>query len=588
MYYVIKIGGKMVTLRKTLLALITILLLSGSALAAISYTLSTIPNPSSIYTGDSATVSFSITNNNWWYNGVCAVAVDSGSWSSEYVVTSGATVSFSATVYAPAWGSGAGSAQHTVSSYCYDTNDPTKIYKSTSFTLTYTENPKYITSQAINSAQSSINSAQSSINNAQNVINDAKSLGGDVTLAQGKLSNAQNSMLTPQSKMSSANSYYSSSNYGQATSNANDAKSSADSAKSDADDAYSLANQVKIAQQSAKDTAQAAITNAKNVIDSASTSEADAQNAVNDAKNFGADVSSSQASLDTAISKLDSAKTKYNEANTYFTNLNWNDAKTSANQAESYANDALAAAGNTKSSATKAKDDYATMGGQTKSKLDAAQTTYNNVVYTVDKTKEAMASLSSIGVEVSDFNKELESVSSTVVDAKAELDKASARYENKELSESKSYSEKSLDITEKDVTILKDIQNKMASAALDKISNKYSSVSNNYEAAVKTLEESKTKITGDVYVTNKQNLDDAKKSIDNASNLIAQAKLYVNNNKYSDAFISLQNAFTELGKADSLSSEIKPPSAIPSFEVIFALAGLYIAYTIFLRRRIFK
>lgn len=586
MYIIIRMVEKrMITLRKTLLALLTVITLSGTALAAISYTLSTVPNPSPIYTGDSATVSFSVTNNNLWYNGVCAVKMDSGSWSSEYVVNNGGTASFSSTVYAPAWGNGAGSAQHTVYSYCYDTDDPTKIYKSTSFTLTYTENPKYIATTAINSAQSSINSAQSSINNAQNAINDAKNLGGDTTLAESKLSNAKNSMQTAQSKLSSANSFYSSSNYDQATSTANDAKSSADSVKSDADNAYSLAIQVKQIQQTAKDGAQAAMTSAKKVIDSASTSKTDAQNAVNDAKNIGADVGSAQTFLDTAISKLDSANTKYSEANSFFTNLKWNDAKTSANQAESYANDALTSAGNAKSTANKAKEDYKAEGGQTKSKLDAAQTTYNNVVDTVDKTKEAITGLSSIGVDTSEFTKELDTVSSTLVDAKAELDKAKARYDSKELTESKSYSEKSLDITEKDITILNDIQNKMASAAIDKITNKYSSISNNYDIAIKKLEESKAKVTGDVYVAEKEKLDSAKKSLDNASNFITQAKSYADNKKYSDAVIFLKGAYIELGKAESLSGEIKSASTIPSFETTLALIGLSIAYLVDLRRK---
>ncbi len=156
-------------LKRFLLVLITIISLSSTALAAISYTLSTIPNPSSIYTGDYVTISYSVVNNNLWYNGVCAVRVDSNpSSSDEFALKAGYTASFTSNIYAPAWGNGAGSAQHTVYSYCYDTDDPAKIYKSTSFTLTYTENPKYIATTAINSAQSSINSAQSSISNAQN------------------------------------------------------------------------------------------------------------------------------------------------------------------------------------------------------------------------------------------------------------------------------------------------------------------------------------------------------------------------------------------------------------------------------------
>ncbi|MCZ7401026.1 MAG: hypothetical protein O8C61_02250 [Candidatus Methanoperedens sp.] len=337
------------------LILITILILSGTALAAISYTLNSIPNPPSIYTGDSTTVSFSIANNNLLYKGMCAITVDSSPWSSEFPVSAGYSVTQSISVQAPAWGNGAGSVQHTVNSYCYSTLDSTKVYQSTSFILTYTENPGYIASQTINSAQSAINSAQSSINSAQNAINDAKNLGADASLAENKLFNAQNSMQTSQSKLASANSYLASSNYNQATNTANEAKSSADTSKTDADSAYSIVVQAKQLVQAAKDSASTAITSAKKVIDSASTSKAEAQNAINDAKNIGADVGSAQMLLDDAISKLNSANTKYNEANSYFNNMKWNDAKVSADDAKTYANDALTNAGIAKSTGIQAK-----------------------------------------------------------------------------------------------------------------------------------------------------------------------------------------------------------------------------------------
>ncbi len=349
------LGVYSTNMRRVLSIIITILFLSGTALAAISYTLSTIPNPPSIYTGDSTTVSFSIRNNNLVYKGLCAVRLDSSSWSTEFPVSSGTTITQSLSVQAPAWGNGAGSVQHTVNSYCYSTLDATKIYQSASFIITYTENPGYIASQSINSVQSAINSAQSSINNAQNAITDAKNLGADVSLAENKLFNAQNYMQTAQSKQSSANSYYSSSNYNQATNTANEAKSSADSAKSDADNAYSIAVQAKQTAQATKDSASTAITSAKKAIDSASTSKTEAQNAINEAKNIGADVGSAQTFLDAAISKLNSANTKYDEANSYFNNKKWNDAKTTADEAKTYANDALTNAGITKSTAIQAK-----------------------------------------------------------------------------------------------------------------------------------------------------------------------------------------------------------------------------------------
>ena len=193
------------TLKKILLTLlITILTLSGTALATISYTLSTIPNPPSIYTGDSTTVSVSISNNNVMYKGICAISLDSSSWSTEYPVSSGHTITQSISVQAPAFGSGAGSVQHTVNSYCYSTLDSTKVYQSTSFILTYTENPRYIASQAINSAQSAINSAQSSINNARNTITAAKNIGADVSNVEAKLTSAQTAYQNAHSQLGNA------------------------------------------------------------------------------------------------------------------------------------------------------------------------------------------------------------------------------------------------------------------------------------------------------------------------------------------------------------------------------------------------
>lgn len=461
---------------KTTFILIIILLSSGTASAAIDYKLNKVSDPSSIYTGDSTVLSYSIKNDNTWYDGICSSRLDSYSWSTEYAVSTGDTITKTASVSAPVMGSGSGSETHTVYSYCYSAADSTKIYKSIVFTLTYTENPNYIA-------------------------------------------------------------------------------------------------------QAAKDSAQNAITTAKKVIDSASASKTEAQNMINDAKGVGADVSSAQIFLDNAVSKLDSANTKYNEANSYFTNSKWNDAKSSAIQAESYANEALTNAGNAKSTAIQSKEKYTSEIGQIKSKLDTAQTTYNDVVKNIDDTKESITLLSSIGVKTSEFNKELDKVSATLIDAKAELDKAKTRYENKELSESKSYSAKSLDITEKDITIIKDIQSNIVLYAIDLLTTNYSSTSKNYDIAAKTLEESKTEITGDVYITNKEKLDAAKTNLDQASNLMAQAKSYKDTNKYSEAILSLKNAFKELEKANSLTEEIKPPSGIPSFEAIFALISILIVYS---------
>lgn len=235
------------TIRKILLTLIiTIFILSGTALAAISYTLSTIPNLPSIYTGDSTTVSVSITNNNLMYKGFCAINLDSSSWSTEYPVSSGHSMTQSISVQAPAWGNGAGNVQHTVNSYCYSTLDSTKVYQSTSFILTYTENPGYVASQAINSAQSAINSAQSSINNAQNTIIAAKNNGADESSAEVILTSAQTAYQNAQSKLVSAQNSLNQNtkqSFDLATQYANEASNYANSAKADADNARVLTSQ---------------------------------------------------------------------------------------------------------------------------------------------------------------------------------------------------------------------------------------------------------------------------------------------------------------------------------------------------------
>lgn len=594
------------TLKKTLLALITILTLSGTALADINYAVSSITNPPTIYTGDSTTVSFTITNNNYLYDGMCKYKLDSGSWSSEFPVTTSQPQSKSISILAPPEGSGTASALHTVTTSCYEPaygGSTTPVEKYPSFTLNY-DDSRYLARTAIASAQSAISPAQTSINNAQNAINDAKNLGADVAPEESKLSNARNSFQTAQSKLSTANSFNVHPTYGTAKTTADEAKSYATSAKSDAESVYSTAYKKYIDTLDLKNKAQTATTDAKTAIDSASALKTDAQNAINDAKNIGADIGSAQTLLDTAISKLNSATSKYNEANSHFNNKKWADAKTTADEAKTYANDALTNAGNAKSTAIQAKDakikadelakKQATEKAeadkneqiQTKSKLDSAEANYNIIVDNVDKTKDGISILSIIGIETSGFSKDMEKISSTLIDAKAELDKAKTRYDAREFSVSRTYSEKSLDITEKDGTILKDIQTRMAQAAVDKFKDKYSAATSNYEAVAKTLEESKANITADVYVAKKEKLDNAKKSLDNAFNLMAQAKSYGENKKYTDAVNYFKDAFGELGKSESLVSEISPtPSTAPSFEAIFALIGLSIAYLVVLRRK---
>ncbi len=215
-------------------------LLSGTALAAFSYNLSSISNPPVIYTGDYTKVSFSIKSTNYLYDGLCAYRLDYGLLSNEFTVGPGETVTKNISIRAPLEGSGSGSVEHTVYTYCYESaypGDPAKIYKNTSFILFY-DDSRYKARIAINSAQSAIDSAKSIINNSRYVIDDAKKSGADVTLAETNISSADKLFRTAQTKLSFADSFFGSREYDQSTAIANESKVSADLAKIDADNAY--------------------------------------------------------------------------------------------------------------------------------------------------------------------------------------------------------------------------------------------------------------------------------------------------------------------------------------------------------------
>ncbi|NJD78773.1 MAG: hypothetical protein FIB08_17050 [Candidatus Methanoperedens sp.] len=230
-------------------------ILPGTACAAFSYNLSSISNPPVIYTGDYTKVSFSIKSTNYLYDGLCAYRLDNGLLSNEFTVGPGQAVTKSINVRAPLEGSGSGSVEHTVYTYCYESaypGDPAKIYRNTSFNLSY-DDSRYRANTAINSAQSAIDSAKSIINNSRYVVTDAGTNGADVTLAENNLSNADKLFRTSQTKLSFANSFFGSGEYDQAAAIANESKVSADLAKIDADNAYLnavIANQSKEVEKS--------------------------------------------------------------------------------------------------------------------------------------------------------------------------------------------------------------------------------------------------------------------------------------------------------------------------------------------------
>ncbi|VVB93603.1 Uncharacterised protein [uncultured archaeon] len=244
-----------ITLRRTLLILAAMVILSGTAFAAFSYNLSSISNPPAIYTGDYTKVSFSIKSTNYLYDGLCAYRLDYGLLSNEFRVGPEEAVTKYISIRAPLEGSGSGSIEHTVYTYCYEPaypGDPAKIYKNTSFILFYNDS-RYKATTAINSAQSAIDSAKSIINNSRYVVADARKNGADVTLAESNLSSADKLFRTAQTKLSFANSFFGSGEYNQSTAIANESKVSADLAKIEADNAYLnaiIANQSKEVEKS--------------------------------------------------------------------------------------------------------------------------------------------------------------------------------------------------------------------------------------------------------------------------------------------------------------------------------------------------
>ncbi len=238
----------MITGTRTVFSILAaVLMISGTAFAAFSYTIVPISDPPKIYTGDSTKVQFSIRSTNYLYDGKCIFKLDDGLLSNEYTVSPDATLSISADVRAPSEGSGSGSTEHTIHTYCYESaypGDSTKIYRNASFTLYY-DDSRYVARTAMNSAQNAIDSAQSIINSTIIAIIDARNIGADVIPAENKLSGADKYFRKALTRLSFANSYFVSSDYNRSVNISIEAKSLADTAKSEADIAYTMAIQEK-------------------------------------------------------------------------------------------------------------------------------------------------------------------------------------------------------------------------------------------------------------------------------------------------------------------------------------------------------
>lgn len=520
-------------------------------------------------TGESTTATFSVSNDNDFCGVTAYYSVDSTSYSNIIGrIDAKTSKSVNIVVSAPPIGSGSGSTQRRI--YIKIVTDSSfwcngEIY-SPALTLNINyddsefQNAKSNANTAINSANNAISTASSSISNAQNAITAAKNIGADVSNAEVKLTSAQTAYQNAQSKLTSAqNSFNQNTKQGfdLATQYANDATSYANSAKADADSAYALAIQAKQIILALKKDAETALNNAKKAVDTTYTLIDTVQKLISESKNIGLDVTSVQPTLDAASSKLTDAASKYKDAVSQFNALKYETAKEYAKQAETYANEASTNARNAESVTIQLKEKLASEKGQAELKLASAQTTYNNVVSTVDQTNKIISRASEMKIDISSFSKDLEKVTSTLIDAKAEIGKAKSRFDNKEYAESKKSSSASLEITEKHVTILQNIQYNVALAAKEVITKRHSTVTSSYSSALKTVEDTKAEMTGDIYSSRKDKLGKAKANLDECSNLISKGNSYLEAKDYYDAVSLYRSAYSQLDGAESISTSIK-------------------------------
>jgi hypothetical protein len=301
-----------------------------------------------------------------------------------------------------------------------------------------------------------------------------------------------------------------------------------------------------------------------------------AQNALDEAKDLGADARLAESKQLDAKNLIAQARIKQSTSDSYFASSNYEQGVRAANESRSFADMAKIDADNAYYLAIQAELKYNnTEEGQTKSMLSLAQSTYFNAISILNSTNDAAKQLSGIGVETGGFIQDLEKISLTLNDAKPELEKARISYENREFNESRALSGSIQAMAKKNLALLNEIDRGMISSAIDKINNRYTSVGKSYDIAAGELEDSRLKLNEDVFNAKKEKLDNAKKSLDIALNLISQARYYSDNGRYSDVVTPLKAASEELGKAEQ---ELKSNSQAPSFEAITALAGISVMY----------
>jgi hypothetical protein len=253
---------------------------------------------------------------------------------------------------------------------------------------------------------------------------------------------------------------------------------------------------------------------------------------------------------------VNSATSKYNDAVSQSNAKSYNNAKQYADQAEALALEAQASANSAKSNAISTQEKYQGEQGQAEAKLSEAQKKYNEVVDLINQTNTLIIQLFDMNVDTSQYKQEVEGYTTQILDAKGEIEKAERRYTDGDYDESRSYSVRSLDITEKIASDLNNILYNMALVAQDIVSKKQKESMRVYELSSKTVDKFKENITGAQFSEFKDNLITADANIKKADTLLNEGDSLLNNKKYVDAVNSYRNAFSESSNADYLSSKV--------------------------------
>ncbi len=330
--------------------MVMFMVLSPNVYADVKYSVDGTPTEYTVGWGDSKSVSFNVNCLNSFYECNCYDRLDSGLWSSIYMINPSQRVpSHSYLLSVPS--SGKGQITHTINFKCNEYWDHTYVNKSITIILNYPtdaewqeyqadQTAKSAASSEINTAQNRINDAQVLINSAKSKINEAGGVGADITQANSHLSSANTALNNAQTDLSTAQTSYNSEEYDTAKSNAEQAQTYANNAKSSANQAKSSAEQAMQQVIRQKTESNNKISGAGSAIDNAKKTIKEAEGLINNATVIGMDTTQSEGDVATARSKLQSAEDYYKEATTAFDAENYDLAKQKASTAESYAGDA--------------------------------------------------------------------------------------------------------------------------------------------------------------------------------------------------------------------------------------------------------